>query len=174
MGARDIEEQLEAAQADAITMEREIAKLRAVVARVADAARELREWEGGDEGFQVGTTRAGEQIALIVDGAADPKTDLSPLSTLTVNGKRLTWQEVAIDREERLRKLQPALTMLADLDRSRQGRHEGDVEGGAVSLGNPHLSTGQTIGYSIGGSFAYVVPEPRLRGDVEAWKVRRP
>ena len=39
MGARDIEEQLEAAKADAVTMEQEIAHLRAVLGCVVDYAR---------------------------------------------------------------------------------------------------------------------------------------
>lgn len=175
MGAHDAEEMLEAAKADVVKQEREIAQLRAVVARVADYCGEILRDAGNAEGvFELGRQATARDIANLVDHAADPVADLSPLSTISVGQRRLTWQQVAIDREERLRKLEALGTMLADLDRNRNGRHEGDVDSGTVSLGNPHLATGQTIGYSIHGRFAYVVPEPRLRGDVEAWKQRRP
>lgn len=176
--AHDLEEQLEAAQADAVTMERELAKLRAVVARVADFARgeaeEGARWEDSGERGEIIRASVARNVLGLVDEAASPERDLSPLSGISRNGVRQTWQQVAIDREERLRKLEAAATMLSDLDRNRNGRHEGDVDSGAVSLGNPHLATGQTIGYSLHGRFAYVVPEPRLRGDVEAWKQPRP
>lgn len=174
MGLHDAEEMLEVAKADAAQLERENRRLRAVLARIGDHAREVPEATVDDTDYHFGRGRLAAELLALVDEAAGDSDDLSPLSTLYVGGLRQTWQQVAIDREERLRELEPVLTMLSDLDRSRQGRHEGDVEGGAVSLGNPHLSTGQTIGYSIGGSFAYVVPEPRLRGDVAAWKQRRP
>jgi hypothetical protein len=62
--------------------------------------------------------------------------------------------------------------MLTDLSRNEHGRHEGDIDGASPSQGNPHLRTGDVIGYAIGGAFKYVVPAPELRGDIAAWKVR--
>jgi hypothetical protein len=175
--AHDVEEQLEAAKADVVAQERELAKLRAVLARVVDYARdeaeEAAKWEESGERAEIVRGSVARAVLGLVDEAAAPERDLSPLSGISRNGVRQTWQQVAIDREERLRQLEACATMLADLDRNRNGRHEGDVDSGAVSLGNPHLSTGQTIGYSLHGRFAYVVPEPRLRGDVEAWKKPR-
>lgn len=69
--------------------------------------------------------------------------------------------------------LQGYRTLLADLDRNASGRHEGDydsyaTDNGGISAGNPHLTTGQIIGYDIGGR-EYVVPEPRERGTLSAW-----
>lgn len=97
---------------------------------------------------------------------------LSDLSDTTINGVRQTWQQL-YEREhaERL-ELQGYRTMLADLSRNEHGRHEGDIDGSMPSKGNPHLRTGDVIGYSLGGSWKYVVPEPRLRGDLGAWRVR--
>ncbi|WP_242890768.1 hypothetical protein [Actinomadura litoris] len=72
--------------------------------------------------------------------------------------------------------------IVADLDRCPHGRHEGDTcigwtgpdtyqggcEGG-VSLGNPHLQTGDHLGYAYSAS-PYVMPERGRRHDPEAWK----
>lgn len=98
--------------------------------------------------------------------------DLSNIS-ITVDGELVqqTWQQLyEREKTERLR-LEGYARMLSDLDRNEHGRHEGDVDGQSPSLGNPHLRTGDVIGYSLGGSWKYVVPEPRLRGNLDAWKV---
>ncbi|WP_141575907.1 hypothetical protein [Actinomadura sp. WMMA1423] len=72
--------------------------------------------------------------------------------------------------------------IVADLDRCPHGRHEGDpcvgwtgpglytggCEGG-ISLGNPHLKTGDHLGYTYA-SNPYVMPERGRRNDPEAWK----
>jgi hypothetical protein len=97
-------------------------------------------------------------------------------SGMIVNGNRLSWRElVAHEREEKYR-LQAAARLLSDLDRSPHGRHEGDAEGQdptGESQGNPCLTTGQIIGYDIGGR-PYVVPEPRERGVIAAWRPTTP
>lgn len=174
MGLHDAEEMLEAAKEDAAQLEREVAKLRAVLARATDLVGE--EISDLAERFDYPASAARtklEGILHVLDGAAATESDLSPLSGVMVNGKRLTWREVAADREERLRALEPAVTLLADLSRNRNGRHEGDVDAGEISLGNPHLRPGQTIGYSIHGTHAYVVPERGQMHDPAAWKQPR-
>lgn len=96
----------------------------------------------------------------------------SDLSTSSVDGKQLTWKEVAERERQNSLRLHDAQRLLADLDRSPNGRHQGDVEGQdptGFSQGNPHLTTGATIGYDIGGK-PYVVPEPRMRGNIDAWQ----
>ena len=175
MGLHDAEEMLEVAKADVVQLERDLAKVRAVLARTTDlVGAELDELDGLESLAAAALRSKLVGIRHVLDGAAASEHDLSPLSGLFIDGKRLTWREVAADREDRLRTASEAVVMLRDLNRSRQGRHEGDIEDGAISLGNPHLSTGQTIGYSIHGTYAYVVPEPYLRGFPEAWKRPRP
>ncbi|MBO2461152.1 hypothetical protein [Actinomadura violacea] len=72
--------------------------------------------------------------------------------------------------------------IVADLDRCPHGRHEGDTcigwtgpgtyqggcEGG-ISLGNPHLQTGDHLGYAYSAT-PYLMPERDRRNDPEAWK----
>lgn len=72
--------------------------------------------------------------------------------------------------------------IVIDLDRCPHGRHEGDscvgwtgpglydggCEGG-VSLGNPHLKTGDHLGFAYSAT-PYVMPEQGHRADPEAWK----
>lgn len=110
---------------------------------------------------------AGELVELAnLIAAQDPN-----LSNITINGERQTWEQMyQREHTERLR-LQAYQTMLTDLDRCEHGRHQGDVCGNCPSEGNPHLKTGDVIGYSLGGSWKYVVPEPRLRGDIHHWRV---
>lgn len=92
-------------------------------------------------------------------------------SNISIDGERQTWQQL-YEREHKARlELQDYRTMLSDLDRNEHGRHEGDIDGAAPSQGNPHLKTGDVLGYSLGAAWKYVVPEPRLRGDLHAWKV---
>ena len=58
-----------------------------------------------------------------------------------------------------------------DLDRSEHGRHEGDAESqtyGGVSLGNPHLTVGETFGYTMDGA-RIVLPPREQRHDLSAW-----
>lgn len=98
--------------------------------------------------------------------------NMGDLSNVTIDGKQQTWQQLYEREYAKNLELQGYQTMLNDLSRNEHGRHEGDVDGNGPSRGNPHLTTGQVIGYSIGGSWKYVVPEPRLRGDLQAWRVR--
>lgn len=95
------------------------------------------------------------------------------LSNVSINGVRQTWQQLYEREHEAHLTLQGYRTMLSDLDRNASGRHEGDYDtkatgNGGISAGNPHLTTGQIIGYDIGGR-EYVVPEPRDRGTLSAW-----
>lgn len=68
--------------------------------------------------------------------------------------------------------LQKFARMVSDLDRNENGRHEGDVDGNALSEGNPLLKTGDTLGYGLGGSTRYVMPERGKRHDPDAWVAR--
>jgi len=95
---------------------------------------------------------------------------------VTREDRRVSWAEQVESLNAKLRHLDDVARFLADLDRSPHGRHQGDVEAqtsSGVSQGNPHLPTGQVIGYDIAGR-PYQVPEPHLRGNVEAWRSRKP
>ena len=98
---------------------------------------------------------------------------MSDLSNVSIDGVHQTWKQLYEREHQEVVRLQGFARMLNDLDRNTSGRHEGDVDGydpTGVSQGNPHLSTGMVIGYSIAGwRRPYVVPEARLRGDLEAW-----
>lgn len=97
---------------------------------------------------------------------------MSDLSNVTIDGEQQTWEQLYHREHAKVIHLQGYRTMLTDLCRNEHGRHEGDIDGAAPSQGNPHLKTGDVIGYSLGGSWKYVVPEPRQRGDLDAWRVR--
>jgi hypothetical protein len=173
MGARDTEEQLEAALEDTVRMEQEIAGLRALLGRIGDHVREIPEpaRDGRDDDYHFGRGLLAQEILALVDTAGG-RPDVSPLSHIYVGGVRQTWQQVAIDREAKLLAAEPLLTMVADLSRNEHGRHEGDVDGDAPSQGNPVLRPGMLIGFSIHGTHAYVVPERGRLHDPAAW--RRP
>ena len=121
-----------------------------------------------------------ETIAHLRDELQELSEAAGPLvstTRMTIDGKpkRLTWQEYCRVLQEDNLRLQKWATMVADLDRSRQGRHEGDVESGAeggVSQGNPHMSTGDVIGYDISGNL-YVVPPVGKRHLIDEWKKQR-
>lgn len=101
---------------------------------------------------------------------------MSDLSNISIDGEPQTWQQMyEREKAERLR-LEGYTLMLSDLDRNEHGRHEGDgdtYDPSGRSHGNPHLKTGDVVGYSIHGSWKYVVPEPRQRGKLDAWRVPR-
>lgn len=84
-----------------------------------------------------------------------------------------TWREVAETQEEELRLLRAFRSVLLDLDRNENGRHEGDADVGdpsGVSQGNPHLRPGAVIGYTIGGQQRPIVMPARAdRHRPEAW-----
>lgn len=64
--------------------------------------------------------------------------------------------------------------ILADLDRCVHGRHIGDPCGGScgtVSQGNPHMRTGDVIGYDIRGN-EIVMPDRNGKHKPEAWRKR--
>lgn len=72
---------------------------------------------------------------------------------------------------DRYRKLNDAMELLRDLDRSLAGRHRGDAESQdptGVSRGNPLLPPGTHIGHDRGGR-RILVPDVRDLGDAKAW-----
>lgn len=75
------------------------------------------------------------------------------------------------DAERHLEQAQGLARILLDLDRCIHGRHQGDAcfycpEG--QSQGNPHLITGQVIGYSLYGQ-RYMMPTRGHLNEPEAW-----
>lgn len=90
----------------------------------------------------------------------------------TINGEPFEVPEGydIVSQKERSRG-SAALTLLQDLDRSPHGRHRGDLEfqdPTGFSQGNPCLSAGTHIGFTIGGQ-RIVVPEDDKLGDPHAW-----
>lgn len=86
-----------------------------------------------------------------------------------------TWQAWAAELEKQARRLSGFAMIVADLDRSPNGRHEGDAETEdptGVSQGNPHIREGQIFGYTLGGD-CYVMPPKGRRSDPDAWVVPR-
>ncbi|MGW7636127.1 hypothetical protein [Streptomyces decoyicus] len=67
----------------------------------------------------------------------------------------------------------PWAALVADLDRCRHGRHEGDDCGscGSRSLGNPHLLRGHVIGYGMRGE-RIVRPDRDRKHDPAAWRTK--
>jgi len=66
------------------------------------------------------------------------------------------------------------VSILADLDRCQHGRHQGDACGPAdactgTSAGNPHIRTGQVIGYGLRGD-EIVMPDRDHKHDPAAWR----
>lgn len=64
--------------------------------------------------------------------------------------------------------------ILTDLDRCQHGRHQGDPCGPAddctgTSAGNPHLRSGQVIGYGLRGD-QIVMPDRDHKHDPAAWR----
>lgn len=93
-------------------------------------------------------------------------------SSAWANGQ--SWAEiddpVLVGRSE-LERLSAFASLVADLDRNDNGRHEGDVDSGdpsGVSQGNPFLPTGTLIGHTMDGR-AIVVPSRSRRHDPAAW-----
>lgn len=85
--------------------------------------------------------------------------------------QRLSWKQVAEDREKEIRELRKFRQILFDLDRNENGRHEGDGDVGdlsGISMGNPRLSVGDVLGYDISGR-RYIIPGRADRHDPDAW-----
>lgn len=118
-----------------------------------------------------GATTDAEVSRRDKDGIREPT--VSDLSNISINGEQQTWKQL-YEREHAARlELDGYQIMLSDLDRNEHGRHQGDRDSfdpAGISPGNPHLKTGDVIGYSLHGTWKYVVPEPRLRGDLSAWR----
>jgi len=86
-----------------------------------------------------------------------------------------SWMEAAdvpvLVGQAELTRLRAFALLVSDLDRNRNGRHEGDVDSGeptGVSQGNPSMPTGAWIGTTMSGH-QIVVPPRNLRHDPEAW-----
>jgi hypothetical protein len=93
----------------------------------------------------------------------------------TVNGehtwRRLTWRELAEERQQEITRLRAWQSLWSDLDRNPNGRHEGDAdvgEAGGISQGNPRVTTGDVVGYRLGGK-PIIMPPRDKRADPEAW-----
>ena len=100
---------------------------------------------------------------------------MSDLSGHRINDIEVTWKELYERERQRVIELERYQIMLSDLDRNEAGRHQGDSDVGdptGISQGNPWLRTGQAIGYTIHGNRKYVVPEPHLRRNLDAWLVK--
>ncbi len=85
--------------------------------------------------------------------------------------RRLTWAELAEDLMRQVAHLQGFHTIVSDLDRNPNGRHEGDADvgdQGGVSQGNPRFTTGDVVGYQLGGRPILMPPRER-RHDPDAW-----
>jgi hypothetical protein len=87
-----------------------------------------------------------------------------------------TWRQVTETQEDTLRQLMRWCSLMLDMDRNENGRHEGDLDVGdatGVSRGNPHLRPGAVIGYTIGGrQRPIIVPDREHRHRPEAWTPR--
>jgi hypothetical protein len=102
-----------------------------------------------------------------------PKADwLSNTGTVADGGITYwTWREVAARQEEELARLRGFQSLVSDLDRNPNGRHEGDADVGAqggISQGNPKFTTGDVVGYSLGGK-PIIMPPRGKRHDPDAW-----
>ena len=85
---------------------------------------------------------------------------MNELSNTSINGKRLTWEELAEHHEAEARRLHRFEVIVWDLDRCEHGRHEGDICAGVAgcsgpSKGNPFLHESRQIGYTMGGDPIY-------------------
>jgi hypothetical protein len=84
-----------------------------------------------------------------------------------------TWRELCERKDEVISQLQAFRQIVSDLDRNKNGRHEGDIDVGdpsGASQGNPKLHTGDIVGYDISGR-PYIMPERADRHNPYAWKI---
>lgn len=92
---------------------------------------------------------------------------------IQVNGQQLTWVECLEHEQARSSQLNAWAGIVHDLDRSPNGRHEGDVESQdptGVSQGNPFIREGDVFGFDIAGR-PYRMPPRAERSKIEAWRV---
>jgi len=81
------------------------------------------------------------------------------------------WVETPLGADDEWNRLRLFARLVSDLDRSPNGRHEGDAEvqdPTGVSQGNPHIREGVVFGYTMGGR-PIRMPPRELRDDPEAW-----
>lgn len=100
-----------------------------------------------------------------------PPEDCQHLSGLNVGHRNLTYPERVEHMNAEIQRLSEFATLVCDLDRNANGRHEGDTDGGdpsGVSRGNPHVREGQVIGYSLSGQ-PIAMPPRQHRHKAEAW-----
>lgn len=86
-------------------------------------------------------TRAEVERLIESQAARIEELEAERVSTLSVGGVQLTWQEAANHYREAADTARRYQSILFDLDRCEHGRHEGDVcsSCGGPSLGNPQL-----------------------------------
>lgn len=135
----------------------------------------LRAGDPGASFAEALTGEAEEFVRIRADLVEAVQDSLADMSNVSIDGRRQTYRQLYARELADRQRLEEYRRMLADLSRNENGRHEGDADvgvAGGVSQGNPHLKTGDVIGYSLGGAIKYVVPEPQLRRDIDAWKVR--
>ncbi len=94
------------------------------------------------------------------------------MKTGSINGQPYSIpDDCEIVRTSDLRRLQGFATLVSDLDRNFEGRHEGDASSGdvdGVSQGNPSLQVGAHIGHTMSGD-KIIVPTRQDRHDPKAW-----
>lgn len=125
----------------------------------------------------------------ISDAATEAQGKLHDLiySDTSVNGRRLTWKELAQRQREELMQLDVYRRFVTDLDRCPHGRHEGDICSGERGCGGP--SKGNMwmqdlldredseddreaslprlgLGHSLDGYWSYFLRRPPKRGDL--------
>lgn len=86
--------------------------------------------------------------------------------------QQLTWAEIVEATREEGARLAKWATLVSDLDRSPNGRHEGDAEfqdPSGVSQGNPHIQPGEVIGYTISGGEIAMPVNIGDRNDPDKW-----
>ena len=86
--------------------------------------------------------------------------------------RRLTWKEVAEERQQQVQRLEGFRAIVSDLDRNPNGRHEGDADVAdptGYSQGNPKFITGDVVGYQLGGK-PIIMPPRERRSDPQAWR----
>lgn len=87
---------------------------------------------------------------------------------------RLTWKELYEITKTELDRAEKFARIAHDLSRNVRGRHEGDsdvFDPTGISQGNPNFSTGDVVGYQVGGR-PYFMPPWNQRHDPYSWKVK--
>lgn len=112
------------------------------------------------------------QRALLDELISDFQQKLGSWNIGTINGEFYILPNGFIPvSEQQISSLRACHALLGDLDRSENGRHEGDAEmqsATGTSQGNPFLKTGTRVGTTISGAPIVVPPWSQLQNP-EAW-----